>query len=51
MDYLKSFLPMRDLYFIQTKVGSTSMPNTKGFLPNTTLRKVCLAKETAWTTA
>jgi len=51
MAYLRNFLPMHDRYFTLTKVGNTSMLNTKGFLLSTTLRKVCPEKETVWTTA
>ena len=48
MDYLLNYQLTHDLCFTLTKVGSTNTPNTKGFLPSITLRKVCPEKETVW---
>ena len=42
---------LHDLCFIPIKGGSTNTPNTNGYLPNTTLHKVCPEKGIVWITA
>ena len=50
MVYSKSCPLMRKHYSILTKVGNTNIRNINVYYQNTILYKVCLEKETVWTT-
>lgn len=50
MVYSKSCPLMRNHYSILTKVGNTNIRNINVYCQNTILYKVCLEKETVWTT-